>query len=354
MGWAAEHNPHSMKSDWHQKDRSTWNFHQRFIDYLNVNPIIPNTPLPKYPKTEKMPYMSQLSQHLFIVVSACIPIILHQAWVTLTGHSLGKWGAFFLYNAAYTVVAIREVRLLRRLTYKYGCLDGDVADRDGIPNTAVGKMIASLHKTTGFRLALAVLITYNPTVSPLAAISDLSSWAPFITKLSLYGVILDFWFYTYHRACHEVPSLWKYHRTHHLTKHPTAVFSAFADDEQELIEMILVPFLTFATLWLVGLPLGFYEWWICLEYVTFAEVLGHSGIRVHTTVPSPITWLLQLCDAELAVEDHDLHHRRGWKKSFNYGKQTRVWDRLFGSCLDRLEAKPDNIDYGTVVWMPIF
>jgi sterol desaturase/sphingolipid hydroxylase (fatty acid hydroxylase superfamily) len=71
-------------------------------------------------------------------------------------------------------------------------------------------------------------------------------------------------------------------------------------------------------------------------------------------VPSPITWLLQLCDAELAVEDHDLHHRRGWKKSFNYGKQTRVWDRLFGSCLDRLEAKPDNIDYGTVVWMPIF
>ncbi|KAL2846144.1 hypothetical protein BJY01DRAFT_263364 [Aspergillus pseudoustus] len=354
MGWAAEHNPHSMTSDWHQKDRSTWNGYQRFIEYINVNPVYPGKPLPKHAKTDKMPYMTQWSLHLFIIVCATIPMLLHQAWVTLTGNDLNKWATFLLYNGAYTVVAIREVRLLRRLTYKYGCLDGDVADRDGIPNTAAGKMIGSMHKTAGFRLALAVLITYDPTVSPLTAISDVTAWPVFLAKLSLYGVILDFWFYTYHRACHEVPALWKYHRTHHLTKHPTAVFSAFADDEQELIEMILVPFLTFATLWMIGLPLDFYSWWFCLEYVTFAEVLGHSGIRVHTLTPSPITWLLELCDAELAVEDHDLHHRRGWKKSFNYGKQTRVWDRLFGSSIERLEAKAQNIDYGDAVWMPLF
>ncbi|KAL4982716.1 hypothetical protein BDW68DRAFT_194998 [Aspergillus falconensis] len=354
MGWAAEHNPHSMTSDWHLKDKSTWNGAQRFIDYINVYPVHPDKPLPKYAKTDKMPYMSQWSQHLFIIFFAAIPMLLHQAWVSLAGHSLGKWAAFFLYNGTYTLVAIREVRLLRRLTYKYGCLDGDVADRDGIPNTAAGKMVRSMHKTAGFRLALAVLITYNPDISPLAAIGNLSSWPPFLTKLSLYGVILDFWFYTYHRACHEIPSLWKYHRTHHLTKHPTAVFSAFADDEQEIIEMVIVPFLTFATLWLLGLPLSFYEWWLCLEYVTFSEILGHSGIRVHTLVPSPITWLLALCGAELAVEDHDLHHRRGWRKSFNYGKQTRVWDRLFGSSIERLEARGENVDYGRVVWMPLF
>lgn len=354
MGRAANHNPHSMTSDWPLKDMSTWNLYQRFIDYLNIYPVFPGKPLPVHPKTDKIPYMSQWSQHLFIISFAAMPMLLHQAWVTLTGHSLGKWATFFLYNGAYTLVAIREVRMLRRISYEYGCLDGDVADRDGIPNTGVGKIIGSMHKTAGFRLALAVLITYSPGVSPLAAISNLTSWAPFLAKISLYGIVLDFWFYSYHRACHEVPYLWKYHRTHHLTKHPNALCSGFADDEQEIIEMVIVPFLTFATLWLIGLPLGFYEWWFCLEYVTYSEVLGHSGIRVHSLVVSPITWLLQICDTELAVEDHDIHHRKGWRKSFNYGKQTRLWDQLFNSSIERLEAKASNIDYGTVVRMPLF
>lgn len=354
MGRATDVNQHSMTSDWPLKDRGTWNGYQRFIDLINIYPVFPNKPLPVHPKTDKLPYMSQRSQHLFIVFFAVLPLLLHQAWVTLTGHGIGKLATFLLYNGAYTFVAIHEVRMLRRLSYEHGCLDGDVHNRDGIPNTGVGKMVGSMHKTAAFRLAMAVVVTYNPGVSPLDAIRDTTSWAPFLAKLSLYGVILDFWFYSYHRACHEVPSLWKYHRTHHLTKHPTALFSAFADDEQEIIEMVIVPFLTFATLSVIGLPLGFYEWWICYEYVTYAEIMGHSGVRVHTVVPSPVTWLLKLCDAELALEDHDMHHRKGWRKSFNYGKQTRVWDRLFNSCLDRVEADASNIDYGNVVSMPIF
>lgn len=32
---------------------------------------------------------------------------------------------------------------------------------------------------------------------------------------------------------------------------------------------------------------------------------------------------------ELAVEDHDLHHRFG-RSGTNFGKQTRVWDKIFG------------------------
>ncbi|RMZ86784.1 hypothetical protein DV736_g5990, partial [Chaetothyriales sp. CBS 134916] len=55
--------------------------------------------------------------------------------------------------------------------------------------------------------------------------------------------------------------------------------------------------------------------------------------------------------ANSVIEDHDLHHRVGWKKSHNYGKQTRLWDRLFGTCTDRIECHYSNIDwshrYGT-------
>ena len=63
---------------------------------------------------------------------------------------------------------------------------------------------------------------------------------------------------------------------------------------------------------------------------------------------------MRLFDAELVIEDHDLHHRKGWRKSFNYGKQTRIWDRVFGTCTNRIEAVPSNIDYGNTVIMPVF
>ncbi|KAM3459732.1 hypothetical protein MY5147_007622 [Beauveria neobassiana] len=354
MGFAQEHNPHNMTADWQSKDPSTWNIYQKFIDAIDITPIIPGKPPPVFAKTDKMPFMAQWSQHLFIITYAAIPLLLHQAYVSLTGQPLSKAAVIFLYNLAYVLVAVREVRMLRRLTYKFGCLDGDVADRDGIPNSGGGKIIGEMHKTAGFRIIMATWIAYEPGLTPLAFFSKPDIWAPLVLKLALYGPILDFFFYTYHRACHEVPWLWKYHRTHHLNKHPTALHSGFADDEQEIIEIVIVPFLTYATLWALGLKLNFYEWWVCFEYVTYSEIFGHSGLRIYGTVPSPITPVLSYLGMELVLEDHDLHHRRGWKKSFNYGKQTRVWDRIFGTCTDRIEAKPDNVDFSNKAHMPLF
>ncbi|KAM3554164.1 hypothetical protein MY1884_006285 [Beauveria asiatica] len=352
MGRAQEHNQHSMVSDWPKADPKTWNGAQRVVDRFNLYPIFPDQAPPKFEKTDKIPFMPAWSQHRYILIHAALPLLIHQAWVSLTGWPMGKIAAILFYYTSYKLIAIREVNLLRGLIYKHGVLDGEVA-RDGIPNTGTWKIVGELEKTMGFRMAMAVFLTYKPEVSPLAAIQDTSAYAPFLLKLGLYGVVLDFFFYTYHRACHELPSLWKYHRTHHLAKHPTAIHSGFADDEQEIIEILIVPFLTYLTFWSLGLRLGFYEWWMCFQYLTWAEVWGHCGLRVHGIVPSPISAILGLMNMELALEDHDLHHRRGWKKSFNYGKQTRVWDRLFGSCTDRLEADEANVDYGHHVPMPV-
>lgn len=352
MGRATEHNQHSMVADWPKADPKTWNRAQRLVDHLRLYPIYPDEPPPKFAKTDKIPFMPAWSQHRYILVYAAVPLLLHQAWVSLTGIPMSKIAAAIFYYTAYKLIAVREVRLLRGLIYQHGVLDGDVA-RDGIPNTGAWKIIGELEKTMGFRMAMAAFLTYDPAVSPLQALRDTSGYAPFLAKLCLYGVVLDFFFYSYHRACHELPGLWKYHRTHHLAKHPTAVHSGFADDEQEIIEILIVPFLTYLTLSAVGLRLGFYEWWICFEYLTWAEVWGHCGLRVHGVVPSPISAVLGLLGMELALEDHDLHHRKGWKKSFNYGKQTRVWDRLFGTTTDRLEADKSNIDYTKRVPMPL-
>lgn len=153
---------------------------------------------------------------------------------------------------------------------------------------------------------------------------------------------------------HQSETLWKFHRTHHLVKHPTVLLSLFADAEQEFGDVFAIPFLAFVTMRLMGLPMGFYEWWVCNQYVTSTELVGHSGLRLHLSTPSPISWLLKLMDCELVVEDHDLHHRHGWKKSYNYGKQTRLWDRVFGTAGQRIESKSENVDYDNPAHWPMY
>ena len=48
--------------------------------------------------------------------------------------------------------------------------------------------------------------------------------------------------------------------------------------------------------------------------------------------------LLRPFKMELCIEDHDLHHRLG-KSGMNYGKQTRIFDRIFGTISRRVECQ---------------
>lgn len=82
------------------------------------------------------------------------------------------------------------------------------------------------------------------------------------------------------------------------------------------------------------------------------ELLGHSGVRAniegHLTAP-----FLRPFGLELTLEDHDHHHRHGWRKTTNYGKQSRLWDWVFGTMGDRNEAKAENIDWSLSVFDPV-
>ncbi|KAI2787266.1 Fatty acid hydroxylase vlmA [Penicillium oxalicum] len=312
----------SMRSTWRTADRSEWTRAHWALEILNVHPIELGKEIPVHQKDEKIPFMPQWSLQRWVLFYAALPLVLHQAFTTYTGITLG---------------------------HIYGFLDGDKHERDGIPDVGVTKVVASLYKTTGSRLVLATYLTYNRNVLP-----SQMNWAWLPLEIGLYGIVLDFWFYWYHRIMHDVSFLWKFHRTHHLTKHPNPLLAAYADHEQEFFDMVGVPLMTWITLRTMGMPMGFYEWWICHQYVAFAEVFGHSGLRVHLTVPSTLSWLLQWLDAEIVIEDHDLHHRKGWRKSHNYGKQTRLWDKIFGTCTERVESVADNVDYTNVARMPLF
>ncbi|KAI3476537.1 hypothetical protein L1887_61869 [Cichorium endivia] len=74
------------------------------------------------------------------------------------------------------------------------------------------------------------------------------------------------------------------------------------------------------------------------------ELMGHSGIRCAGTSPAFDCLPLAKLDMDIVIEDHDLHHSNGWKKSGNYGKQTRIFDKLFGTVMPRVEMLDHLID----------
>lgn len=354
---APEHAPanpkDSMKSTWMFWDRSQWKLSHKLIHALDAYPMIPGVEPPVHAKSDPVPNMPQWTAHVFILAFCWIPFALHQLWHNYVG-PMHPVGVVLLYTNVLNFVLIHEVRMLRKVGYKHGYFDGDKHARDGIPDVGILRVVASIYKTVAGRLSLFVFLLYDRNVAPKDVIFDWKWVAWTWLAAGIYGIVLDFWFYVYHRSMHDVPSLWKFHRTHHLTKHPNAALSAYAGDEQEFGDMIIVPALTYYTMRALGMNLGFYDWWICLSYVIYSETMGHSGVRVHSTVTSTLYPLLRFFDVELALEDHDLHHRKGWRKSFNYGKQTKLWDTLFGTALPRVESTKDNIDYENPAYLPLF
>ncbi|KJX94132.1 fatty acid hydroxylase superfamily protein [Zymoseptoria brevis] len=339
----------SMKSTWRTADKSTWTFHHRLYDILNVHPTDINKPVPVHQKTDKMPYLAHWSTHRWILTHSLWPIAVAQLYTYYFGKNMPVIAAFAFYTIAFHINAINHIYILRRLGHKWGFLDGDKHERDQVPDVSVKKVFDSLSLTAVVRPLITIFLAYRKNVAP---IESLSWWLP--VEIGVYGIVLDFFFYWYHRVMHEYEGLWKFHRTHHLTKHPNPLLSLYADTEQEIFDIAIVPIATWGAMKLLGFPMGFGDWWVCHHYLFFTELFGHSGLRVFSTPASTNTYFLRFFNAELATEDHDLHHRQGWKKSHNYGKQTLLWDRIFGTAGDRIEMSEQNVDRDNTLVYPLF
>ncbi|KAF9520999.1 hypothetical protein BS47DRAFT_1335092, partial [Hydnum rufescens UP504] len=241
------------------------------------------------------------------------------------------WMAVVVYSLAFFVFGMMTTLHMNTLALKHGFLDGQVP-RDGIPDLRLKSTL----------VGLLFVMTVRPVFYCLAAYDRFE--IPYIAPrlplhMFLFTTSLDFWFYIYHRAMHEVDFLWKFHKTHHMAKHPNALLSAFSDPEEEVFGFLVIPLLAYITY-----PVDFFTLWITSVYILYAEVVGHSGIRVYQQ--QPVTGpVLRPLGMDVIGEDHDLHHRNGWRKSFNYGKQTRVWDKLFGTMRARLEMVDENVDW---------
>ncbi|CAF2508754.1 unnamed protein product [Rotaria sp. Silwood2] len=243
-----------------------------------------------------------------------------------TWHPLATYVFYFLAFVFYTLMLVYHIHYY--MDY-YGTFNEDERARDYVPDKMVRRLVVSviiyLLARTGGGL---IIGGYNRNEPP--SFGHTISWF-FIIKISLWLITLDFFFYCYHRACHTIPFLWKIHSLHHCTKHPTPIQSILAGNIQEIIEIFLVPLVASLVVSLTA-----HEFWIAQCILMYIEAAGHSGIRAYWP-HAILNEILKPFDMELCIEDHELHHRYG-KSGMNYGKQTRIFDRIFCTISQRIEC----------------
>ncbi|KAJ9477339.1 Sterol desaturase [Pseudozyma hubeiensis] len=326
-----------MTATWHTRPPSEWTFFERSLVSLGVaSPDDPTKPRPKppvYPHTAPVPVYPIYKMHARILPWALAPLLVHHFFTYFTGITVPMLFATVAYLAYFVAYGGWVFSWNNRMAEKFGTFDG-AKERDGVPDVDTTSVAIGLFMVVISRSVIAVPYLYKPE-EPLL---DWKTIAMLPINTFMFAVAVDFWFYWYHRLMHEVPFLWRFHQKHHTTKHPIAALGAFADHEQEFFDMVGIPILAWLT-WRIN----FATWWISTCYILFIEASGHSGLRGY--FQNPTTWYLRWIGAELCLEDHDLHHRRGWKKSGNYGKQTRLWDMIFGTMKERVEGTKENINW---------
>ncbi|KAM0791922.1 hypothetical protein ACM66B_004176 [Microbotryomycetes sp. NB124-2] len=313
------------KSTFHLKPRSQMTLAERICDLATV-PESMTFIVDEHVDKGPVPYHSPLWENLFIWPRAVAPLaIQYLAYRAFPNSTWPALAAYPFYILSYMAFALSVMKRLNYYCVKYGVFDEKAIGRDRTPDKSVGQLALGITSYMFVRTAMDFFLHYDRNVAPLTDIT----WT-YPLRLMAWQVAFDYFFYCYHRTTHEVDSLWKIHMQHHTTRHPTAILAILADGKQEFLEIFFIPLL--ATLLV---PMSFSELWLTMQVTIYVEMLGHSGIRAFWA--HPILFWLSLFDAELIIEDHDLHHRFG-KSGRNYGKQTRIWDRIYSTTGERIET----------------
>jgi len=331
-------NPGGLDKVYGVRPKTTWQLkpaiERNLWEFIAARDLCPEVTYQKRPADAPPrgppPTQSILYENFFIIRTAILPVLLHAAWnYFVPEHKLHVVPAYVFYHLGFVFFALSLINRLHGAMAQIGTFDENNRGRDMVDDAHVNKLGRSIYLYTAIRsVGPFVLAWRGDMTNPF---EGLSLWTP--VKIGIFEIALDYWFYLYHRSTHEFDSLWWIHRQHHATKHPTPILSILADDVQEVIEVMTVPFLAS----LVAPRLSFVETWFAITYLLYVEAMGHSGVRSYWAHPllSPVLGPLGM---ELAVEDHDLHHRFG-KSGKNYGKQTRIWDKIFGTVGERIECE---------------
>lgn len=177
---------------------------------------------------------------------------------------------------------------------------------------------------------LALVQVALPRALVLVTVLLLSSWTharttagiwphgwPLAAQIASMVLVVDFFRYWLHRACHHFPALWRLHEVHHSPEilyvlnvgrfHPLEKMLHFAIDTAPFLLMGVAP-QVIAGYFLLYSVNGFFQ---------------HSNLRLR------YGWLNHVVGS---AETHRWHHARNPEvAACNFGNTTMVWDLLFGT-----------------------
>ena len=181
-----------------------------------------------------------------------------------------------------------------------------------------------------FASATVASATYSETNEfGLLYILPLAPWAHFLLAL----LAFDFWTYWWHRANHEIPFLWRFHRMHHSDP----AMDVTTATRFHTGEIAMSSALRLAIIPLVGIPLGALALY---EFILITSTqFHHSNIGLPPSVDRAIRAVI------VSPSMHKVHHSvEIAETNSNYTSILSVWDRLFRTF--RLRKDDHAIEFG--------
>lgn len=152
-------------------------------------------------------------------------------------------------------------------------------------------------------------------------------------------LLMDFLYYLSHLISHYIPPIWRLHKIHHADEHVTAFSSLLHHPFESLYVAVFVTGIAV----MLGTPV------LVLVYFGIAlavhAVFSHADIALPTQLDRILRWVVVTPDV------HRTHHSQNLVEgNSNFGAMFTIWDRLFGTYVDRphlseahlLMGLPDN------------
>lgn len=157
----------------------------------------------------------------------------------------------------------------------------------------------------------------------------LPAWAHAVLAV----LLLDAWTYWWHRVCHRVPVLWRFHRVHHSD----AQMDVTTANRFHLGEIILSSLLRLPLLAALGIHFG--------ELVLYETLLQVVVQWQHANIVLPPALERLLCFVVVTPGLHKVHHSRMQPETdSNFASLLPIWDAVFGS--RRWRTDLENIRLG--------
>lgn len=156
-----------------------------------------------------------------------------------------------------------------------------------------------------------------------------------IIVLILSVILMDFIIYWQHVLMHNIPLLWRMHRVHHSE----AGLDVTSAVRFHPIEMLFSMLIKIAFIVLLGIPV--------IAVIIFEIILNAMALFNHSNLKLPKKVELQLRKIVVTPELHWVHHSQIVRETnSNYGFNLIIWDKLFGSYIDKPKQKYKDLQQG--------